>query len=245
MENQIQTSSLSLEGNSRLFNIGEILLVLIVPILPYVLMRPWANGDPIKSAMVIWTCYIVMFVMIWTGLKMRGETWSDFGLIFKSVSAKRALQIFGLSLIVFALGTGAFVLGSIVMGNFDGAPASADFSKYDYLQGNLGMLFISLASVYVVSSFAEEIIFRGFLITRIEEIGHKTKMATWIAVVLSAVIFGLIHFEWGPMGVVQTGFMGLAMAISYVWLKRKIWILVLAHMYMDTLLLVPLFLGQG
>ena len=44
-------------------------------------------------------------------------------------------------------------------------------SSYEYLQGNLPMLLLSLAGVYIVSSFGEEVLYRGFLINRLAEIG--------------------------------------------------------------------------
>ena len=47
------------------------------------------------------------------------------------------------------------------------------------------------------------------------------------------------------MGIVQTGFMGLALGICYVKLKRKLWALILAHAYMDTVLMVQLYLSAG
>jgi len=40
---------------------------------------------------------------------------------------------------------------------------------------------------------------------------------------------------------VQTAFMGLALAIAYLVTKRNLWVLVLAHVYIDTLLLVQLY----
>jgi hypothetical protein len=60
---------------------------------------------------------------------------------------------------------------------------------------------------------------------------------------ISAVIFGLIHFEWGPTGVVSTGLMGLVMGIFYLKFKKKLWILVPAHAYMDTILLVQVYMA--
>ena len=60
---------------------------------------------------------------------------------------------------------------------------------------------------------------------------------------MSAFLFGLAHFGWGVVGIVQTTFMGLALAISYLVLNRNLWVLVLAHVYMDTLLLVQIHLG--
>jgi membrane protease YdiL (CAAX protease family) len=59
--------------------------------------------------------------------------------------------------------------------------------------------------------------------------------------VISAVVFGLAHFSWGIVGVVQSVFMGLALGIAYLVTKRNLVVLVLAHGYIDTLLLVQLY----
>jgi hypothetical protein len=43
------------------------------------------------------------------------------------------------------------------------------------------------------------------------------------------------------MGVVQTGFMGLSLGAAFLLLKRNLWVLVLTHFYMDTILLVQMY----
>ncbi len=179
------------------------------------------------------------------GLILRGESWKDFGLTFKSISWNQAFKTFLLSLLVMVLGLAAYVLGSIVMANITGIPEPADMSGYDYLKDNVGMFLLTLVGVYIVSSFGEEVIYRAFLINRISQLGQETKKATIIAVILSAVIFGLIHYEWGPMGIVQTAFMGLVMGICYIKLKKRLWILVLAHAYMDTILMVGVYMASN
>ena len=147
------------------------------------------------------------------------------------------------SVAVFVMALAGFMLGSMIMANITGIPQQADTSGYNYLQGNLPLLLVSLASIYVVSSFGEEVIYRGFLITRLEELFGGGRGATWAAVVASSMIFGLAHFGWGVVGVVQTGFMGLALAGSYLLFGRKLWPLVLAHAYLDTILIVPMYFG--
>ena len=47
---------------------------------------------------------------------------------------------------------------------------------------------------------------------------------------MSSLVFGLIHYTWGAAGVVQTTFMGLALAVSYLLVRRNLWIPVLAHL---------------
>ena len=43
----------------------------------------------------------------------------------------------------------------------------------------------------------------------------------------------------------QTGFMGLVLGICYIKLKKRLWILILAHAYMDTILMVQLYLANN
>ena len=127
------------------------------------------------------------------------------------------------------------------MANVVGIPEGTDTSGDNFLSGNLPMLLVSLMGVYIVSSFGEEVVYRAFLIRRLTALGGGGTWAVRTAVVMSAVIFGLPHFARGLTGVVQATFMGLALALAYLALGRKLWILILAHTYMDTLLLVPLY----
>ncbi len=80
-------------------------------------------------------------------------------------------------------------------------------------------MLVSLVSIFIVSSFGEEVVYRGFLINRISEIGDGTKNAIRLSVIISALVFGLAHFGWGLMGIRQTTFMGLALALSYQFFK--------------------------
>ena len=70
-------------------------------------------------------------------------------------------------------------------------------------------------------------------------------VARTIAVLFSSIAFGLVHFSWGIVGVVQTTLMGLALAVSYLVVKRNLWVLVLAHAGIDSLLLIQLYTGPA
>jgi len=76
--------------------------------------------------------------------------------------ARAALQAAGLAIVVLVVALAAFVLGGMVMSGMAEGAAAADTSGYDYLRGNLPMLLLTLAGVYIVSSFGEEVIYRGF-----------------------------------------------------------------------------------
>ncbi len=230
---------------NKLFKIGEILFFFIFAFFFILLILPLAGNNPILKQIVLWSANILMLIYVWIGLKLRGESWKDFGLTFNLISWGGSIKLLLLSLLVFVLALAGFIIGSIIMANITGIPEGANMTGYDYLKDNIGMLLLTLAGVYIVSSFGEEVIYRGFLITRISQIGTDSKKVTIIAIILSSIIFGLIHYSWGPMGMVQTGFMGLALGICYIKLKRRLWILILAHAYMDTILMVQMYLASN
>ena len=153
-----------------MYYLVEMLLVFTPAFLLIKLSSSWVGEDVIRSLGVVWTANLTMLIMIWASLKWRGQSWKDFGISFKRVSLNQGLKIFGLSLLVFVIAVGSYLLGSIIMANINGIPESADLSRYDYLKGNLGGLLFSLVGVYIVSSFGEEVIYRAFLINRISEL---------------------------------------------------------------------------
>lgn len=184
-----------------------------------------------------------MLLIVWQGLRLRGEGWEHLGLRFGVPARPTLVRAVGLSVVVFVGTIAGFLVGAIVGANLFGTPEQADMSEYNYLAGNLPMLLLSLVGVYIVSSFGEEVIYRGFLIMRIEELRPGSRHIRKIAVVISAVVFGFAHYTWGPAGIVQTTFMGLALGIAYLAVGRNLWINVLAHAFADTILLVQQYLA--
>ena len=231
--------------NNRVFKIGEIILVFFSAFVLIKLLSPLVGDNPILKQAVVWIANILMLIIVFTGIKLRGESLKDFGLTFNSISWKDGGKVFLLSLLVFTVAVAGFIIGSIIMANITGIPETSDMSGYDYLKDNIGMLLLTLGGVYIVSSFGEEVIYRAFLINRISQIGLDTKTGGIIALILSSIIFGFAHYEWGPMGIAQTGFMGLALGICYVKLKKRLWILILAHAYMDTILMIQMYLASN
>lgn len=246
MEEQ-KTSKLGiLLQNNRLVQITEILLLFVVAFSIIKLSEPFIIDDLILKQASVWLANVAMLIIVWLGLRLRGETWKDFGLTFNSVTLKEGFKVILWSLLVFLLAITGFIIGSIIMANITGIPeGSADMSGYAYLKDNLGMLILSLVGVYIVSSFGEEVIYRGFLINRISQMGLDTKKMQWLAVIISSLIFGFVHYEWGAMGIAQTTLMGLALAICYIKLKKRLWILILAHAYMDTILMIQMYLASN
>lgn len=199
----------------------------------------------VVSIASIWFANLMMLSAIYSGLRLRGQSWNHFGLGHNVFDPKSILWIMLRSIPVFVFAIFAFVVGAIVMANIVGVPETADMSKYYYLRGNLGLTILALASVYVVSSFAEELIYRGFLITRTMELGSGNRMSTCFAIAFSSLVFGLVHSDWGLPGMVQASFMGVALGVSYLVVGRNLWVTILAHAYMDTILILQMYWPNG
>lgn len=223
----------------------ELLAVILVAGLIVSIGWTVAGDAPLARQAVVWIANVAMLATIWLGLRLRGQTWKHFGLSFRFAGRRVFVRTVALSLVVLVAALAAFVAGSALTMNLPAASEGADMGGYDYLRGNLPMLLLALAAVYVVSSFGEEVVYRGWLMTRVAEMGRETRAAWGVALVVSAAVFGLAHFDWGLAGIVQTACMGLALAAAYLLVRRNLWVLILAHACIDTLLLVQLYFGPS
>jgi len=230
---------------SKTLQFAEFAAVFGVPAVILAFAGPMAADNPVAIQAVVWVANVTALLLVYAGLRLRGQTWAHFGLAIGKPRRAAVVRTLLLSIPVFVVASAAFLLATAVMANMPGVPERADMSGYNFLYHNLPMLLLSLFGVYIVSSFGEEVIYRAFLITRIEEMGGGGNAVHRFAVLVSAVVFGLVHFQWGIVGIGQTALVGLVFALAYVKLKRNLWINVLAHGYMDTILLVQLFFVQG
>lgn len=222
----------------------EIIIVFSPPVLVIFGYRTMHLESPMLLIAGIWISNTIMLLMVWIGIKMRRQSWQSIGLYFGQPKFSQVGWLVLKSILILVFAIAAFIVGAIVMANIVGIPESADMTKYNYLSSNLPLLLISLAGVYIASSFGEEVVYRGFLMTRLQDLfGGNSKGTLLTVLVLSSIIFGFAHFEWGVTGIVQTTFMGAALGAAFLWNKRRLWSLVLAHGYMDTLLMVQLYLA--
>ena len=226
---------------NALAKVAEIVIIFATAIIFIFALLSSKPEDSLYNQMVIWFANVLVLALIWLGAWLRAETLADFGLDMPKLNVKKVAKGLGVSIIVLVLALVGFVLGSVIMVNITGMPTPADLSGYDYLKNNLGLFLMAMAGIYFVSSFGEEVIYRGFLINRVIQLGSDNRTTKIIAVIISSIIFGLIHYGWGPMGIVQTGLMGVALGACYLYLGKRLWPLIMAHVYLDTMLIAPIY----
>lgn len=118
-----------------------------------------------------------------------------------------------------------------------------DFSRFLIIKGNTKLLAIGLVTIWSLVAFGEEIIGRGFLIDRLSLAFEGIEHATAISVVVSALIFGSVHFYQGIAGVVDNTFTGLIFGAVYLKQKRHLWANIFSHGLIDTIFLFAFYFG--
>ncbi|MEE8129115.1 MAG: CPBP family intramembrane glutamic endopeptidase [Vicinamibacterales bacterium] len=228
---------------SKAARIGEIIAVFGVPVVLIGASQLMAGENPGLQQLVVLFAILIMVALVYVGVFLRGQRWDHFGLTFRGGSARGVVRTVLQSLVAFVAAAGLFLAAAVGFSWVAGAAEAAEATGLEFLQGDLSMLLVTLLVVYVTASFSEEVIYRGFLMNRIVELGGGGRTSWIVALALSSITFGLAHYSWGPAGMVQSGFMGLGLGTVYLLFGRKLWVVILAHGYMDTVLLVQAYLS--
>ncbi len=214
-----------------------VLLVGIGFILGYIVHKYFSDGllDITSPGFWIGAFSFILLTSIVVFYKNKlSLSWSDLGM------AKPAN--WWQPLLVIAGTYGAIVLFSIYVRPF--ILELGDRPGIDHLMGipqNLPKLIFALIVVWITAAFLEELIFRAFLINIMEDLLGNTPIALGVAVVLSSVIFGLMHAYQGLTGMVMTGSLGLIFGIAYVLNGKRIWPLIVVHGAIDTIALISIY----
>jgi hypothetical protein len=171
-------------------------------------------------------------------MKVRNVTWKDLGLR-KPESYKKSLFVTIGILIAIVLAIMAFEMlkdylpFSLEQKNYSENSAS----KFGNLKGNW-LLFFTIMPAVLLESMLEELLDRGFLINWFEKLFSKTTIATILAVILQALIFGFRHSYDLSDRSIRVGLIGLIMGIAYVKFGRNLWPLIIAHCVLNTMSMV-------
>jgi len=71
--------------------------------------------------------------------------------------------------------------------------------------------------------------------TRAADVGDRSKLVYFAALLASSVLFGYGHYYKGPPGILQSTVSGLILGGAYLLSGKNLWISVLAHGCADTI----------
>lgn len=120
--------------------------------------------------------------------------------------------------------------------------AKIDLSGLDNIRGNLSDYLIWLLLGWIIGGFIEEILFRGFLITRISNLFSSKNLGYLTAIVLTSAVFGYSHLYQGWSGVISTGLIAVLLGIIFIKNHKILWYSILTHGFVNVIGLTVIFL---
>lgn len=210
-------------------SVGSKRLLLDAIIIAFLLLFPHYVPLPFYSYAIV--CMLVIIVY----LKSRGKSIRDLGLKEKGLTLRS---------LVVGIGSGvlwvAFVMWvyNPLINRFFIVPA---YTEYDFIRQKLSHLVFTIIAAWIVGGLYEEIVFRGFIQTTVQQWLQKQKQAFWIAGFLTSILFGLYHAQQGIFGMVPA-FLGGLMWTFLLWrYNGNLWVPVLSHAIYDTIALVLIY----
>lgn len=171
--------------------------------------------------------------------RRRGWPWASIGLGAPAGPGRFALQV-----LVGLLAGWAAALAAMVLATRGFGWTGLDASRFAGVEGNLAALLGALAISWTTAAVGEEILFRGFLQSRLQALLAARPHAGLLAAVAQAVLFGLGHAYQGPTGILVSGAIGLVFGLLMLRF-RTVWPLVVAHGLIDTVSMLALYAGKG
>ena len=198
------------------------------------LLPAWLEFLPMVE--LSWAYFLLVVALLVWRLRKR-DSKADFGLgtpiQFRSIIG----PALGGIVIVFVLdGISAPLLESVF-------GSSQDLSRFRWLVGNVGSMFMMLVLAWVFAAFGEEVFFRGWLMPRLSELLGGNRLSEYAAWILQAVLFGLIHLYQGPGGMIGTGIYGLMYGALVMKAGGRLWAAILAHGLIDSFGVLAIYAG--
>lgn len=200
----------------------------------------WRFAGPLSLALV--------FAVLTLYMRWRGLAWRAFGLrplpglMAKLWVVPQALLVFAaLGAAIAATVFGGQALGLALMAHE--APSVAE--RWGDIRGSLPLLLLWVALSWLTGGFAEEMFFRAFMVSRLQDAFGRSWMGSAAAVILAAAFLGFGHMYYqGLRGLFVTGAMGLAFGSIFLVFRRNLWPVILAHGLIDSTGFIGTYMGR-
>lgn len=196
--------------------------------------------DTLAGGATINLGYVLMIVIGGFILRQQGSSWRDIGLAKPRSWWKTAgygVGAFVAAVVVF-LATQTIAVG--LLSALGQTPVGIDESRFNEIHGNLPFFMLLVILAWTTIAFGEEMFYRAFLITRMTDV---TAIGQGWAVLIAGVIFGVVHFAEGPIGILSNGVLGILFGWIYTRCSRNLWITIIGHGLINTLRFSLLYAG--
>ncbi|EZH73504.1 hypothetical protein ATO12_16335 [Aquimarina atlantica] len=118
-----------------------------------------------------------------------------------------------------------------------------DFSVFKPYVGNLPKTLNLLVLIWISAAFAEEIVFRGYLMRQFTKFFGSSNISLVINILLLGLLFGFTHAYQGISGQILSGLTGMILAVIFHLRKSDLWFNIAVHGFIDTVFLIFLYNG--
>jgi hypothetical protein len=180
-----------------------------------------------------------LFLLGWISLRLRRIQWNQIGFTRYRTWARTILIgiACGVGLELFDLFGKQPLLTRLL-----GKPP--DLSNFAAVRGNLKFALVMIALLWILAAFGEELVYRGYLMNRVADLGRGTRIAWIVSILLVSGLFGFAHYAQGLTGIIEEGSDGLILGLIYLACRRNLAVPIVAHGVCDTIDIGLLFLGK-
>jgi membrane protease YdiL (CAAX protease family) len=171
----------------------------------------------------------ILFVIGWISLRVRDGGWRAVGLRKPDSWWKTVVwALLAAALIV--------VLSDVVVGPIAEKYLGAQHASTVMQTSTPNLLWAlrTLALIWTFAAFGEEMGYRGYLMTLAADVGNRSTIAYFAALIVVSILFGYGHYYKGPAGVIASTVSGLVLGGAYLLSRRNLWVAILAHGFRDT-----------
>lgn len=223
-------------GGARRAAAVDVAVVLVV--LGAVLLAPAPSSGPL-AYLVTPLKMLAVVAVISMRLRARGAAWASLGLAWPDAVGRTLARVL---LGYLGLAVIAGVLNVLVFPRLGLAPGS-QVAAFASLEGDTWKYLYWLAVAWTSAAIGEELVFRGFLQTRLEALLAGAPAAALLALLVQAVIFGFGHGYQGLGGVLLTSAAGLVLGAVRLAGRGNLAACILLHGLIDTISLTAVYLG--
>ena len=179
---------------------------------------------------------VPILILTYFVLKFANQSFSDLGFSLKLFRPKSIL--IGLLLAVLTLGFLQLIFHPTLelVASLD----SKDVGLRDTIQGGMMPLVLMIIMGWLVGGIYEEIVFHGFIFTRLEKM-IKGRYSSHISFIVTSIIFGLYHIQLGSLGAINATVGGAIYLMIYLYFNRNLWYSIFCHGFYNTMVMLLIY----
>ena len=225
---QLATPHPDRKSRPRVHLLAVILVVLPAYVLPIALTLGSQPPPPLKTIYLYYTALAAVMILAIASLQryLFGQRLGDLNM--KPGAWWRDI-VMGVALLVVTLGT-TLVLQGPLLERFPQKSTPAIDAFFREFVSSPQLFIIMMGPVLIISAAVFEELTRAFVLNHMWQF-NRSAFWRWLAICLSATLFGLAHLYQGPAGVINAGLGGMLLAIYYAHFGRVAPMMISHYLY--------------